>query len=157
MFTSLDEFAVGSPSMKASFGSSKKLLIQVTVTSSSFKNCGSINGTITSYNYKSIYQVYGLNDSASASEWSLKYKQDTIGKKLDLANSKSVELDLVVDLHYCLQGNDDNVNSVYVYYSEIKLTSNGVTKSYVVDNPDSVIAADISGNPYSGFTLVPSS
>jgi len=75
---------------------------------------GHIDGSLTTYDYKALYQVYTLKESESANYWFLSYSKDTFdqgvcGKEraqpgvsgLGLLNSLRLTIDIILVIGHC--------------------------------------------------------
>ena len=154
MIETLVNTSNGAASLHAQTGFSKKYYFELSVTNPDITNEGTIKGKIESYDYKSLYKIYNLNDNDPPSKWAHAYNNDTDLERIIEVNNSAVKVELEVDLTYTIKGSGSPV-SIYIFYMTIYLTdSNGDKKSYVVTNPASAHAQDQSGNPYSGFTPV---
>jgi hypothetical protein len=112
---------------------------------------GHLKGSITSYDYKALYDVYHITDYSQASKyWFVEYKKAVSHDELKKAyeNAKTTTVEAVLD--FSIQGNDYDISTVFVYYQVIRLEVEGVKKDFVVTNPKSSEARTPSGDPYPG-------
>ncbi|MBL7703457.1 MAG: hypothetical protein JNM14_14495 [Ferruginibacter sp.] len=127
----------------------------ITVQGSGASAQGHITGSLTTYDYKALYQVYNLKESESANYWFINYSKDTSHDELKKVAESSETATANYDLTFTLQGNDYGITSVFITYQVIRLVINGVTRDYVVTNNASSGAVDPSGAPYTGFKPIP--
>ncbi|PYG87467.1 hypothetical protein LY28_02137 [Ruminiclostridium sufflavum DSM 19573] len=111
---------------------------------------GTIKGTLEAYDYKAVYEVYNLKESESANYWFVSYRQDKSHDELKKTFEDSHKVNLNYDLSFMIQGNDYDINSVFICYEVIRLVVNGVTKDFVVTNPSSSSAMSPDGSAYPG-------
>jgi len=112
---------------------------------------GTISGTLNSYDYKALYDVYHISDyTESANYWFISYKKDISHDELVKTFEDSKTVALNYNLNFTIQGNDYGINDVFICYETIRLVVNGVTKDFVVSNPASASALSPDGNPYPG-------
>jgi hypothetical protein len=111
---------------------------------------GQISGSLTTYDYKALYKVYGLTDSESANYWFISYKKERKHDELKQVFAHSETLTTNYNVDFQIQGNDYGINSVFITFQVIRLQLNGQTKDYVVSNSNSAGAVTPSGSPYPG-------
>jgi len=122
----------------------------ISVTGSGTTASGSITGSLTTYDYKAIYQVYTLKDTESADYWFVNYSKDTSHDVLKQVAESSKTLTTNYSVDFTIQGNDYGQNSVFITFQVIRLVVAGLTMDYVVTNPASAGANNADGTPYSG-------
>ena len=122
----------------------------ITVEGSGVVASGNINGSLTTYDYKALYQVYTLKDTESTNYWFISYKKDTSHDVLQKAFESSQTLTTNYNVNFEIQGNDYGIESVFITFQVIRMVLNGVTKDYVVTNPPSAGANNADGSPYQG-------
>jgi hypothetical protein len=128
----------------------------ISVVGSGARVRGSINGTIKTNDFKAAYQVYNLPTTSSAGVWFLKYSKASSVPELKQTFEKSIVIDASFNLTFELQGNDFGITAVFITYQVIRMQLNGVTKDFVVTNPESAGAASPDGTKYPGdFIPVP--
>jgi hypothetical protein len=120
----------------------------ITVQGSGAKAKGSIDGTLTTYDYKALYNVYTLKDSESANYWFVTYSKQTSHDTLVKTFESSQTLTTKYHVDFEIQGNDYGISSVFLTFEVIRLVLNGVSKDYVVSNPASSGANLSDGSPY---------
>lgn len=112
---------------------------------------GHLDGKITSCDYKALYNVYNIADSeVSADYWFITYKKRESHDELKKVFEESKAVTTNISLDFMIEGNDYDINSVYITYEVIRLTINGVSKDYVVTNNASSGAMTPSGDKYPG-------
>lgn len=111
---------------------------------------GSMEGSIKTYDYKAIYEVYEVPTSESTQHWFYKYKKDTSKGELKLVNKETKDIEQKYDLKFQIQGNDWGQSSVFITYQVIRLVMDGKTKDYVVTNNNSAGANNADGSSYGG-------
>lgn len=111
---------------------------------------GKLEGDITTYDYKALYQVYNLPENESADYWFIKYRHDTSHSELKktFENQKTNTSHYKVDFE--IEGNDYDINSVYITFEVIRLVVNGETRDFVVSNAQSTTPVTPDGNNYPG-------
>lgn len=122
----------------------------ITVEGSGVTANGNINGSLTTYDYKAIYQVYSLNSSESADYWFVHYSKDTSQDQLQKTFEDSKTLTTNYNVDFTIQGNDYGVESVFITFEVIRLVIAGVTKDFVVTNPAAAGANNADGSQYQG-------
>ncbi len=111
---------------------------------------GTIKGSLEAYDYKAIYDVYNLKETESSNYWFVNYRNEKSHDALVKTFEDSHKVTLNYDLSFMIQGNDYDINSVYICYEVIRLVVNGVTKDFVVTNPASSSALSPDGSTYPG-------
>jgi hypothetical protein len=112
---------------------------------------GHLEGTIISYDYKALYDVYHLTDYNQASKyWFVEYKKAVSHDELKKAHEDAKTTTVKAELDFTIQGNDYDISTVFVYYQVIRLEVEGVKKDFVVTNPSSSEPRTPSGDPYPG-------
>ena len=111
---------------------------------------GQLEGTITSYDYKDLYEVFQLDDDASADSWFSSYKKQTSHDELKNIDKNAKEVTVHAPLDFIIEGNDYDINTVFITYQVIRLTVEGKSKDYVVTNNASAGAVTPSGDQYPG-------
>lgn len=119
----------------------------VTIQSQGFDLEGTIHGTIHSYDYKALYQVYNLSSSESWGVWVAQFKHDTSQDVLKQTFNHEEKLDLAVDIKFkvsaaALRG----VSTLRIGFETMRLVFDGVTKDFTVVNGASGGAKDQNGN-----------
>ena len=111
---------------------------------------GTIKGTLASYDYKAMYNVYGLKDSDSTDVWFMHFRKESSHDQLIKTFEDSKKIDLDYNLKFSIQGNEYDINSVFICYEVIRLVVNGETRDFVVTNPESASAKSPDGSDYPG-------
>ena len=122
----------------------------VTVQGSGVTASGNINGSLTTYDYKALYQVYTLKDTQSTDYWFVSYNNDTSHDELQKTFEHSELLTTNYNVDFTIQGNDFGIESVFITFQVIRMVLNGVTRDYVVTNPASAGANNADGTKYQG-------
>lgn len=111
---------------------------------------GEISGTLETYDYKAIYEVYNVKDSKSSGWWIFRYTEDKSHDELKKVFEESVTTEVDYQLKFKIQGNDYGVNSVFITYEVIRLVYKGQTKDYICTPPASGGAVCEDGSEYPG-------
>lgn len=111
---------------------------------------GKASGTITTYDYKALYEIYDLKDNESANYWFVNYSKATSHEDLKKVFEESATVKTDYALEFEIQGNDYGISSVYITYQVIRLEMEGQTKDFVVSNPASAGAVNPDGTKYPG-------
>ena len=111
---------------------------------------GHIEGSMTGYDYKAIYEVYTLEDSISAGAWVFKYQIETSHDELKKVFEEVRTVNLDYDLKFQIQGNNYGISSVFVTYEVIRMVYKGETRDFVVTNNESAGAKTPAGDDYPG-------
>jgi hypothetical protein len=122
----------------------------ITVQGSGVTAKGSIEGSLTTYDYKALYQTYKLTDNESANYWFVSYSKSSSHDELKNVAEQSQTLTTSYHVDFTIQGNDYGVSSVFITFEVIRLVIDGVTKDYVVSNPASAGANLPDGSQYPG-------
>lgn len=122
----------------------------ISVQGSGARAKGKIKGTINTYSYEALYEVYRLEDNTSAKYWFIEYKKNKAKDELKKVFENSSTGKLEYDLEFTLQGNDFGLTAIFITYEVIRLELNGQTKDFVVRNPQSAGASTPTGEPYPG-------
>lgn len=103
-----------------------------------------------SYDYKALYQLYNVPEDISADYWFIEYRkhEDHGELKKVYESSQEIPIDIVGD--FMIQGNDYDIESVFVTIETIRLTVDGISEDFIVNNPASAKAITPSGDPYPG-------
>lgn len=107
---------------------------------------GILRGTLKSYNFKRLYQVYHLKGSESWKVWVAEFKKDTTQSQLkQVFNDEQME-NIDVEMKYTIRANYlRGVSRVRVGFETIKLKLNGTEKNFTIANPASGSAKDQNG------------
>lgn len=111
---------------------------------------GTIDGSLDTYDYKALYQIYTLKDSESANYWFVSYSKQTSHDEVKKVAEQSETLRTNYKLEFEIQGNDYGINAVFITFEVIRVVYSGITKDFVVSNPASSQAITPDGNPYPG-------
>lgn len=111
---------------------------------------GTLDGTIKTYDYRQLYEVFNLKDSESAGVWFAKYQKIKSHDEIKEVSKLGYEVDMDYVLNFKLQGNDRQITSVFITYEVIRLVVDGVIKDYVVTNPNSASPKNEDGSDYPG-------
>lgn len=122
----------------------------ITVEGSGVTAHGEISGSLTTYDYKALYQVYNLKTTESADYWFIHYSKDTSQDQLQKTFEHSETLTTNYDVKFDIQGNDYGVESVFITFQVIRIVINGVTKDFVVTAPAAAGANNADGSQYQG-------
>lgn len=122
----------------------------ITVQGSGTTASGSVSGSLKTYDYKALYSVYQLNSSESAGVWFLSYHQNSSQDELKKTFESAKTLTTHYDVNFTIQGNNQGINSVFITFEVIRIVSAGVTKDFVVTNPESSGANNPDGSKYEG-------
>lgn len=107
-------------------------------------------GTITTYDYQAIYNVYNLASSESANYWFVSYHKDTSHSQLEKTFQQEFTTTVPFDVKFTITGNNVGVTSVFLTFNVIRLVVAGVTKDFVCTNPENAGANNQDGSPYQG-------
>ncbi|MEM7218011.1 MAG: hypothetical protein AAF515_06570 [Pseudomonadota bacterium] len=122
----------------------------ITVQGSGVTGQGEVSGSLVTYDYKALYDVYNLKQSDHRKYWFVSYSKDTSHDELKKTFEKSKTLTTNYDFKFTIQGNDYGVNSVFITLEVIRLEMDGVTKDFVVNNSSSLGANNADGSAYQG-------
>jgi hypothetical protein len=122
----------------------------ITVQGSGVIAKGNINGSLMTYDFKALYDVYNLKQTESAKYWFIPYSKDTSHDELKETFESSKRLTTNYNVDFTIQGNDYGISSVFITFEVIRLVLNGETKDYVVTNPASTGANNADGSTYQG-------
>jgi hypothetical protein len=122
----------------------------ITVEGSGVFATGSINGTLTTYDYRALYDVYHVDHKVSVDVWFLSYAKDESQDQLVKTFEQSETFTSQYDVAFTIQGNDHGIESVFITFQVIRLVINGVTKDFVVTTPAAAAANNADGTPYQG-------
>lgn len=111
---------------------------------------GKITGTLDSYDYKALYQVYNLKESQSTDYWFVSYRNDKSHDELKQTFCDTKTIKVNYDLSFTIQGNDYDINTIFICYEVIRLVVDGETKDFVVTTPSSAAALSPDGSAYPG-------
>ncbi len=111
---------------------------------------GSLKGKLTSMDYKALYEVYNLPTSESANYWFVTYSKNSSTSELKKVFEDAKAIDQDFDLKFEIQGNDFGISSVFITYDVIRLTIDGVSKDFIVNNANSAGANNQDGTKYNG-------
>lgn len=129
----------------------------ITVEGSGVTAKSSIDGALTTYDYRALYDVYQLDHKESVDVWFLHYAKDTSQQELVKTAESSNTFNSTYHVDFTIQGNDYGIESVFITFQVIRLVIAGVTKDFVVSNASSASANNADGTPYQGkFTPVQS-
>jgi hypothetical protein len=122
----------------------------ITVQGSGVTATGHIGGSLTTYDYKALYQIFTLKDSESANYWFVSYSKSTSHDQLQKVAESSQTLTTNYSVDFTIQGNDLGVQSVFITFEVIRVVYAGITKDFVVTNPASCGANNSDGSTYQG-------
>ncbi len=111
---------------------------------------GHMAGNIETYDYTTLYDVYNLPSSESADYWFVKYRHETSHSELKKAFEQTKKITTHYSLDFMIEGNDYDINSVFITFEVIRLVINGETKDFVVNNAQSAEPKTSSGGDYPG-------
>jgi hypothetical protein len=140
--------------LKVQTGYTKFYFFELSVTSPDITNSGKVTGRIKTFDYRKLYNIYALDETASLSQWIYKYNTDPDVNKVKTVNESTTDVNMEINLEYEIKGSN-SPTTIYIYYSTINLNdANGNQKTYIVTNPASAYATDDKGHPYSGFRVI---
>lgn len=124
------------------FSSLQNIVIQ----SQGFDLEGRIHGTLRTYNFKSLWQVYNLPSSSGWKVWSVSFKKDTSQSVLKETLRQEQLIDVNIDITFkvsaaALQG----VSTLRIGFETLRLQLDGTTKDFTVVNGASGGAKDQNG------------
>ena len=111
---------------------------------------GELTGSITSYDYKALYEVYNLDTSLETDYWFVKYRNDTSRDELKKTFEDSKTVTTNTKLTFIIEGNNYGINTVFITYNVIRIEYEGETKDYVATNPPNAGAVLPDGTDYPG-------
>lgn len=124
------------------FSSLQNIVIQ----SQGFDLEGRIQGTLRTYNFRSLWQVYNLPSSSGWKVWSVSFKRDTSQSVLKETLRQEQLIDVNIDITFkvsaaALQG----VSTLRIGFETLRLQLDGTTKDFTVVNGASGGAKDQDG------------
>jgi hypothetical protein len=111
---------------------------------------GRVSGSITSYDYQALYQIYGLERSQSAGIWCFQWKNNSRTDELRKTFERVEQMTFNYDMGFRIQGNDYGVNQFFVGFTTLRVDIEGQTKFFTVPNSASSGAQLPTGGQYPG-------
>lgn len=111
---------------------------------------GHVKGSIKTYDYTALYQLYNMKNTESADYWFVHYSKETSHDQLVKTFEHSEEKVFDYDLKYRIQGNDYGITSVRLGFTTIRIDYEGMTKMFSVPNGASTKAKLDGGEDYPG-------
>ncbi|GIE79301.1 hypothetical protein Aph02nite_52510 [Actinoplanes philippinensis] len=125
------------------FSGFKNIVIQ----SQGFDLEGTIRGTITTHDYKALYNVYNLPYSAGFSIWGARFKADASRSVLKKTFEESNTISVAIDIKFKVSAaNLRGVSTLRIGFETLRLQVDGTTKDFTVVNGDSGGAKDQNNN-----------
>jgi hypothetical protein len=119
----------------------------ITIQSQGFDLEGHIQGTLRSYNYKSLWQVYNLPSSSGWKVWALSFKKDTSQSVLKEVYREEQLANFTIDIKFKVSAAALNgVSSLRIGFETLRLELDGTTKDFTVVNGASGGAKDQDGD-----------
>lgn len=121
-----------------------------TVEGSGVTASGFLQGSLTTYDYRALYDIYKVDHKQSVDVWFVHYAKDDTQDQLVKTFESSSTFTSNYDMTFTIQGNDYGIESVFITFQVIRLVINGETKDFVVSNAASAGANNADGTPYQG-------
>ena len=119
----------------------------ITIQSQGFDLEGRIQGTLRSYNFMSLWQVYNLPSSTGWKVWSLSFKKDTSQSVLKETFRREQLIDVNIDITFRVSAAALNgVSTLRIGFETRRLQLDGTTKDFTVVNGASGGAKDQDGD-----------
>lgn len=109
---------------------------------------GKINGKLSSFDYRSIYDVYNLDHSDGYEQWISEFKKDSNQDGLRIANAGSSQIQAAIDIKFTIKPLVDRIASIAIGFETLRLQVNGTVKDYIISNPRSGSGMGSNGNRY---------
>ena len=124
------------------FSTFKSIKIQ----SQGFDLEGTIQGTLRSHNFVSLWQVYNLPKSAGWKVWSVSFKKDASQSVLKETFHQEELIDVTINIKFKVSAAALNgVSTLRIGFETLRLQLDGETKDFTVVNGDSGGAKDQNG------------
>jgi hypothetical protein len=124
------------------FSSLQNIVIQ----SQGFDLEGRIHGTLRTYNFKSLWQVYNLPSSSGWKVWSVSFKKDTSQSVLKETLRQEQLIDVNIDITFKVSAAAlHGVSTLRIGFETLRLQLDGTTKDFTVVNGASGGAKDQNG------------
>ncbi|MBM2620507.1 hypothetical protein JIG36_33860 [Actinoplanes sp. LDG1-06] len=125
------------------FSSLQNIVIQ----SQGFDLEGRIQGTLRTYNFRSLWQVYNLPSSSGWKVWALSFKKDTSQSVLKETFRSEQLIDVAIDIRFKVSAAAlHGVSTLRIGFETLRLQLNGTTKDFTVVNGASGGAKDQDGD-----------
>ncbi|PWI04866.1 hypothetical protein DIZ27_42700 [Streptomyces sp. NWU339] len=111
---------------------------------------GRMTGSITTYDYQALYQIYGLERNQSAGIWCFQWKNNSRTDELRKTFERSEQMTFNYDMKFRIQGNDFGINEFVVGFTTLRIDMDGQTKFFIVPNNASAGAQLPTGGQYPG-------
>ncbi|GGK73467.1 hypothetical protein GCM10012284_04180 [Mangrovihabitans endophyticus] len=119
----------------------------LTIQSQGFDLEGRIQGTLRSYNYKSLWQVYNLPSSSGWKVWALSFKKDTSQSVLKETFREEQLINVNIDIRFRVSAAAlHGVSTLRIGFETLRLELDGMTKDFTVVNGASGSAWDQNNN-----------
>ncbi len=118
-------------------------LQNLTIQSQGFDLEGRIQGTLRTYNYKSLWTVYNLPSSSGWKVWALSFKSDSSQSVLKETYRSEQLIDVAIDIKFKVSAAALNgVSTLRIGFETLRLQLDGTTKDFTVVNGASGGAKD---------------
>jgi hypothetical protein len=127
--------------------------VAIEVSGSGAEAEGTARGSIDTFDWTVLYELYGVAHDASPSVLVDAFRKDPKKRVLKQLLPLIQKTTFKADIGFRVRGNDDGIPQVNLNFTVLRVTCDDLVKEFIVVNRSSITVTDDQKRPYTGFTI----